>query len=82
MTRCSECRRDHCGMLFGGLVFLGALSVLIFITTISGAAQQAAQNPSPMTDTTRPHPRIEKVEVLGRRTELAALKGSILFAGP
>jgi len=46
------------------------------------AAQQAAQNPSPMVDTTRPHPRIEKVEVAGRRVELAALKGSVLFAGP
>ena len=33
-------------------------------------------------DTTRPHPRIEKVEVAGRRVELAALKGSVLFAGP
>ena len=35
-----------------------------------------------MTDTTRPHPRIEKVEVSGRRTELTALKGAVLFAGP
>ncbi len=46
------------------------------------AAQQAPQNPSPMTDTTRPHPRIEKVEVPGRRTPLAALKGAVLYVGP
>jgi hypothetical protein len=35
-----------------------------------------------MTDTTRPHPRIEKVEVPGRRTELTALKGGVLFTSP
>lgn len=82
MKRCFEWRRDRDGTIGGGLVFLTALSLLILITTICTAAQQATQNPSPMTDTTRPHPRIEKVEVQGRRTELAALKGSILFTGP
>jgi len=82
MKRCPECRRDHGGTPVGGLVFRGALSLLIFITTISAAAQQAEQNPSPMSDTTRPHPRIEKIEVPGRRTELASLKGSVLFSGP
>lgn len=35
-----------------------------------------------MTDTTRPHRRIAKVEVPGRRSELATLKGAVLFAGP
>ncbi len=55
----------------------------ILFAAVSGVhAQQTAQNPSPMTDSTRPHPRIEKVEVAGRRTELAALKGAVLFAGP
>lgn len=55
--------------------------VLAMVGVVPLAAQQAGQNPSPMTDTTRPHPRIEKVEVAGRRVELAALKGSVLFAG-
>lgn len=55
---------------------------LLVVASTQIVAQQAAQNPSPMTDTTRPHPRIEKVEVAGRRVELAALKGSVLFAGP
>lgn len=56
--------------------------LMISICAFSAIAQQAQQNPSPMTDTTRPHPRIEKVEVPGRRTELASLKGAVLFAGP
>jgi hypothetical protein len=30
------------------------------------------QNPSPMTDTTRPHRRIEQIETQGRRVELKA----------
>jgi hypothetical protein len=60
-----------------------SLAILIIsICAFSAIAQQAQQNPSPMTDTTRPHPRIEKVEVPGRRTELASLKGAVLFAGP
>ncbi len=61
----------------------GCLGVLfIAFATMPTAAQQAQQNPSPITDSTRPHPRIEKVEVPGRRTELATLKGAVLFAGP
>ncbi len=60
-----------------------SLAILIIsICAFSAIAQQAQQNPSPMTDTTRPHPRIEKVEVSGRRTGLASLKGAVLFAGP
>lgn len=43
---------------------------------------QSPQNPSPMTDTTRPHPRIPQTQEEGKRTELAALKGAILFTGP
>lgn len=54
----------------------------VLFIAIPLAAQQAGQNPSPMVDTTRPHPRIEKVEAAGRRVRLAALKGSVLFAGP
>lgn len=33
---------------------------------------QAAQNPSPMSDSTRPHPRIPQYEPTGRRTALSA----------
>ncbi len=62
--------------------FVRILGLLMFGSAMSAIAQQTAQNPSPMTDTTRPHPRIEKVEVSGRRTELTALKGAVLFAGP
>lgn len=82
MKRSPQCRCDHCGTLVGGFEFLVALSLLIFVTAISSAAQQAQQNPSPMTDTTRPHPRIAQVEVPGRRTALQTLKGAVLFAGP
>ncbi len=46
------------------------------------SAQQTSQNPSPMTDTTRPHPRIAQIETPGPRIELQTLKGSILFTGP
>jgi hypothetical protein len=61
------------------ITIIGAL--LYVIAPVVAGAQQATQNPSPMSDTTRPHPRIEKKEVTGRRTELA-LKGAVLFAGP
>lgn len=46
------------------------------------SAQQTPQNPSPMIDTTRPHRRIAQAETPGRRVELEALKGAVLFAGP
>jgi hypothetical protein len=58
------------------------LILLTFLTILPVSAQQSPQNPSPMTDSTRPHPRVTQVEVLGKRTELATLKGAILFAGP
>ena len=59
---------------FGLLLLAGAAMPVV--------AQQASQNPSPMTDTTRPHPRIAKVEAPGRRAELTTLKGAVLFGGP
>jgi hypothetical protein len=34
-------------------------------------AQASAQNPSPMSDSTRPHPRVERYEVPGRRATLS-----------
>lgn len=39
----------------------------------------APQNPSPSTETTRPHPRVAKVDVPGERVELKSLKGAVLF---
>lgn len=57
------------------------LILIVISAAISSPAQQTTQNPSPMTDTTRPHPRISKTEVPGRRTELVTLKGAVLFAG-
>jgi hypothetical protein len=86
----SECGRDHFDerivvgsdnfaskARFGlSAFFLSVLSVLAIY------GQQATQNPSPMSDTTRPHPRIAKTEVPGRRVELTTLKGAVLYAGP
>ena len=46
------------------------------------AQQASAQNPSPMVDHTRPHPRIAQAEVKGRRVELKSLAGARLFIGP
>jgi hypothetical protein len=45
-------------------------------------AQQTPQNPSPITDSTRPHPRIAQTVVEGKRTDLSTLKGAILFTSP
>jgi hypothetical protein len=42
-------------------------------------AQAASQNPSPMSDSTRPHPRVERYEVPGRR---AALSLGTLYLPP
>lgn len=53
---------------------------LLIFTVLRLAAQQTPQNPSPITDTTRPHPRITQTEVPGRRVELSTLKGAILYA--
>ncbi len=39
----------------------------------------APQNPSPSTETTRPHPRVAKVDVPGERAEMKSLKGAVLF---
>jgi hypothetical protein len=67
-------------MMRSTIVKIGSL--LVGLLAVATPAQQAPQNPSPMSDTTRPHPRIAKVEVPGKRTELSTLKGAILFAGP
>ncbi len=54
----------------------------LLCATLSINAQQSPQNPSPITDTTRPHPRIAQTLVEGKRTELNTLKGAILFTSP
>ena len=46
------------------------------------AQQPAPQNPSPMEDNTRPHPRIEQTEAIGRRFDLKSLKRARLFVSP
>lgn len=56
--------------------------LIMILSAVSLIAQQMPQNPSPITDKTRPHPRTEKTEVSGKRTELTTLKGSVLFASP
>lgn len=55
---------------------------LLFVVVVPLLAQQTPQNPSPITDTTRPHLRIAQVEVSGQRTALTTLKGAILFTSP
>lgn len=62
--------------------FVSFLALLYISLTIIAAAQTPTQNPSPMTDSTRPHPRIEKTDVAGRRVPLHSLKGATLFVGP
>ncbi len=61
--------------------FAGSIWIILLLSAATTLGQQASQNPSPMTDTTRPHPRIEKTEVRGRRIPLSSLKGAVLFAG-
>lgn len=58
------------------------ISCFLYSAALSVSAQQSPQNPSPMTDTTRPHPRIPQTQVEGKRTELTTLKGAVLFTGP
>lgn len=58
------------------------LIFLLILAALPLLAQQAPQNPSPMTDTTRPHPRLARVETPGRRIELSTLKGAVLFQSP
>lgn len=88
MNRCPKFGRDHyddenvCRFALVLISRAFVLLSLLLVAAITASAQQATQNPSPMTDTTRPHPRIAKVEVPGQRTELTTLKGAILFTGP
>ncbi len=55
------------------------LIAIVLSSALAVAAQMAPQNPSPSTETTRPHPRVTKVDVPGERTELKSIKGAVLF---
>ena len=57
-------------------------SSFLVLLLISSAFAQQPQAPSPMLETTRPHPRLTQTEVNGRRIDLGSLKGARLFAGP
>lgn len=54
-------------------------ALLLLITAIPTAAQMTPQNPSPSTETTRPHPRTVQRDTPGERFELKSLKSAILF---
>jgi len=53
--------------------------LLLFSLTLHAQQPQA---PSPMVESTRPHPRINQIEVQGRRIDLKSLKGARLFISP
>ena len=63
---------------------IGACIAAVLVVALQGLcmAQQASQSPSPMADSTRPHTRIAQQQVPGKRVELQALKGAVLFIGP
>lgn len=63
-------------------IFFSGIFVVLTAAFNGGIFAQAPQNPSPSTETTRPHPRIERYEPSGRRIELTALKGTRLFVTP
>jgi hypothetical protein len=45
--------------------------VLYFALLLTTLTQMTPQNPSPMSDSTRPHPRVDRYEVPGRRVALS-----------
>ena len=45
--------------------------LLIAVWLLAAVAQMAPQFPSPMSDTTRPHPRVERYDVPGQRASLS-----------
>lgn len=53
--------------------------LMMLICIANASSQQMPQNPSPSTETTRPHPRIAQTEVSGRRIDLTSIKGARLF---
>jgi len=64
-------------------VFFTPLVAWAVLTAYQTVPQQPSkQNPSPMVDHTRPHPRIEQAEAIGRRVELKSLRGARLFVNP
>lgn len=61
--------------------FFGSGLLLLMAASIVLTQPPVRQAPSPMTDSTRPHPRIERTEVPGRRIDLTSLKGARFFIG-
>ena len=61
--------------------FLPLIAWLLLAAGQALSQQPSVQNPSPMVDRTRPHPRIPQTEAIGRRVELKSLKGARLFVG-
>ncbi len=55
------------------------MAVRLLLVLLVVLAQASAQNPSPMSDSTRPHTRVERYEVPGRR---AALSLGTLYVPP
>lgn len=60
-------------------ILLFGIMVILTASFYRDVFAQAPQNPSPSTETTRPHPRVEKYEPQGRRIELSSLNGARLF---
>ncbi|MBK8813744.1 MAG: hypothetical protein IPN69_23855 [Acidobacteria bacterium] len=58
---------------------IGLISIAIIALAVQAHSQMAPQNPSPSTETTRPHTRVARVDVPGERTELKSLTGAVLF---
>ncbi len=50
---------------------LRSVAVRVLLVLLIVLAQASAQNPSPMSDSTRPHTRVERYEVPGRRAPLS-----------
>jgi hypothetical protein len=67
-------------LLTVGLCSLGAATLLGAKTSLQ--QPMTPQNPSPMVEHTRPHPRASESEPPGRRIELKTLKGARLFVSP
>ena len=56
--------------------------ILVIFGFVALAQQPTPQVPSPMVEHTRPHPRIQQIEVTGRHVDLKTLKGARLFISP
>lgn len=64
------------------LLIRGIVGLLVFSVCGAAGSIRPAEAQTTTTESVRGHRRIERKEVAGRRAELSALKGAILFAGP